>query len=175
MKTKIFTILTIFSLFIISCNAVDKLLTFTISNQTSFKVQSGILFDTPFEVATPDVTTNSTSEFKNNNTRTDLVKDVKLEELKLSITSPANKTFSFLKSVHMYISTDANDEIELAFQDNVNATTNSISLTCTTQKLDKYIKAPSYKIRTKIVTKETVTEDIEVKANMKFKVTADPF
>ena len=175
MKTKIFTILTIFSLFIISCNEVDKLLTFTISNQTSFKVQSGILFDTPFEVATPDVTTNSTSEFKNNNTRTDLVKDVKLEELKLSITSPANKTFSFLKSVHMYISTDANDEIELAFQDNVNATTNSISLTCTTQKLDKYIKAPSYKIRTKIVTKETVTEDIEVKANMKFKVTADPF
>ncbi len=175
MKTKIFTILTVFSLLIISCNAVDKLLTFTISNETSFQIQSGFLIDSPLEIPTPDVTTNSSSEFKNNNTNVELVKDVKLQELKLSITSPANKTFSFLKSVHMYISTNANDEIELAFQDNINATTNTINLTCTSQKLDKYIKASSYKIRTKVVTKETVTQDIEVKANMKFKVTADPF
>ena len=175
MKTKIFAFLTILSLFIVSCSAVDKLLTFTISNSTTFKVQSGGLLDSPFEVATPDVTTNSTSEFKNNNTRTDLVKDVKLDELKLSITSPADKTFSFLKSVHMYISTDANDEIELAYQDNINSTSNAINLTCTSEKLDKYIKAPSYKIRTKVVTRETISKDIEVKADMKFKVTANPF
>ena len=175
MKTKIFAILTILSLSIISCNAVDKLLTFTISNSTTFKVPSGGLLNSPFEVVTPEVTTNSSSEFKNNNTRTDLVKDVRLNELKLSITSPANMTFSFLKSVHMYISTDANDEIELAYQDNINSTTNTINLTCSSEKLDKYIKAPSYKIRTKIVTKEANSNDIEVKADMKFKVTADPF
>lgn len=175
MKTKKITILVVLALFILSCSEVDKLLTFTISDQTTFKINSGILFDSPFEVATPDVTTNSTSEFKNNNTNVDLVKDVKLQELKLSITSPADKTFSFIKSVHMYISTTADDEIELAFQDNINSTANTLNLTCTSQKLDKYIKASSYKIRAKVITKETVTKDIEIKAEMKFKVTADPF
>lgn len=175
MKTKSFTITAILALFIISCSEVDKLLTFTISDQTTFKINSGIPFNSPFEVATPDVTTNSTSEFSNNNTNVDLVKDVKLQELKLSITNPADKTFSFLKSVHMYISTNADDEIELAFQDNISSTTNTINLTCTTQKLDKYIKASSYKIRTSVTTRETLTQETTVKADMKFRVTADPF
>jgi hypothetical protein len=175
MKTKAIIVLAILSLFIVSCNEVDKLLTFNISNQTTFTIESGLPFNSPFEVATPDVTTNSTSEFKNNNTNVDLVKDVKLQELKLSITNPADKTFSFLKSVHMYISTNADDEIELAYQDDINVTTNALNLTCTTQKLDKYIKAPSYKVRTKVTIRETVTQDVTVKADMKFKVTADPF
>lgn len=175
MKTKTITVLAILALFIVSCNEVDKLLTFNISNQTTFKINSGLPFNSPFEVATPDVTTNSTSEFKNNNTNVNLVKDVKLQELKLSITSPTDKTFSFLKSIHMYISTNADDEIELAFLDDINSTANSINLTCTSQKLDKYIKASSYKIRTKVVTKETLTQETTIKADMKFRVTADPF
>jgi hypothetical protein len=175
MKTKTVTILAILALFIVSCSEVDKLLTFTISNQTTFKINSGLPINSPFEVATPDVTTNSTSEFKNNNTNVDLVKDVKLQELKLSITNPTDKTFSFLKSVHLYISTTADDEIELAYQDNINTATNTLNLTCTDQKLDKYIKASSYKIRTTVTTRETVTQDITVQADMKFKVTADPF
>lgn len=175
MKSKKITIIVMLSLLVISCSTVDKLLTFTISNQTTFKINSGLPLNSPFEVATPDVTTNSTSEFKNNNTNVDLVKDVKLQELKLSITNPTDKTFSFLKSVHMYISTTANDEIELAFLDNISATTNTINLTCTPEKLDKYIKASSYKIRTSVTTRETLTQDIEVQANMKFKVTANPF
>jgi hypothetical protein len=175
MKTKAVTVLAILVLFIASCSEVDKLLTFTISNQTTFKINSGLPFNSPFEVPTPDVTTNSTTDFKNNNTNVDLVKDVKLQELKLSITSPTDKTFSFLKSVHMYISTNADDETELAYQDDINSTANSINLTCTTQKLDKYIKASSYKIRTKVITKETLTQETTVKADMKFRVTADPF
>jgi len=77
MKTKKFTALIILALMIVSCSEVDKLLTFTISEETSFKINSGLPFDSPFEVATPDVTTNSTTEFKNNNTKADLVKDVK--------------------------------------------------------------------------------------------------
>jgi hypothetical protein len=56
------------------------------------------------------VTTNS----NNNNTKADLVKDVTLTSLKLTITNP-DKTFSF--KVGYTISTDANDEIELAFLD----------------------------------------------------------
>jgi hypothetical protein len=175
MKTKTTVITAFLMLLIVSCDEVDKLLTFNISDDVTFEINSGLPFDTPFEVAIPDVTTNSTVEFKNNNTRADLVKDVKLEELKLNIINPADKTFSFVKSVHMYISTDATDEIELAFLDNINSNANTLDLTCTTQKLDKYIKASSYKIRTTVTIRETLTQDVTVKADINFKVTADPF
>lgn len=177
MKTKKITIIAIaiLCLFTISCNEVDKLLTFTISNEAKFKINSGLSVDTPFDIATPDVITNSSAEFKNHNTDANYVKDVSLKELKLSIINPADKTFSFLKSVRMYISTTANDEIELAVLDNINSTSNTINLICTTQKLDKYIKASSYKIRTSITTRETFGQDIDVKANISFEVTADPF
>ena len=175
MKKLTFSLITFLSVLLISCNVVDDLLTFTINNQTSFKISTGFPLNLASEIITPDVTTNSSSEFENNNTKANLVKDVKLKELKLTITEPTNKNFSFLKSVRLYISTDSNDEIELAYLDDVNSTSNTINLTCTSEKLDKYIKAPSYKIRTKLVIKETVTKDIVVTSDMKFRVTADPF
>jgi hypothetical protein len=154
---------------------VDQLLTFTISNQTSFTIASGFPLNTASEIITPDVTTNSSAEFQNNNTNANLVKDARLKELKVTITNPTDKTFSFLRSIHLYISTDSTDEIELAYLDDINSTTNVLNLTLTDAKLDKYIKASSYKIRTKAVIKETLTKDITVKADMKFRVTADPF
>ncbi|MFV8367346.1 hypothetical protein [Flavobacterium sp. XS1P27] len=175
MRTKIYLSIVTVVLLITSCNVIDDLLTFSIDNQTTFKIESGFPLGTAFNVVTPDVTTNSSSTFENNNTKAELVKDVKLTDLKLTITEPSNRSFSFLKSIHLYISTDANDEIELAYLDEINSTSNTINLTCTSQKLDKYIKASSYKIRTKAVIKESLTQDITVKSDMKFKVTADPF
>ncbi|SFA88211.1 hypothetical protein SAMN05660845_0790 [Flavobacterium swingsii] len=172
MKTKIFLAIIITSL--ISCNKIDELLTFSVTNQASFTVNSGFLVNSPLEIPTPDVTTNSSSNFSNNNTRADLVKDVKLQELKLTITNPTDKTFSFLKSVHIYISTNANDEVELAYADNIVSTANTINLTCTSQRLDAYLKASSYKLRTKVTTKETVNQDVTIKADMRFSVVADP-
>lgn len=175
MKSKLIAVTLLFSLFLTSCNAVDDLLSFTISNSASIKIQSNLPINLPSEILTPDVTTNSSAEFKNNNTKANLVKDVKIKSLKLSISDPSDKTFTFLKSIHLYISTTDSDEIELAYQDNINETTNMIDLICTDARLDQYIKADTYKIRTKVTLKETLTKDVTVKADMKFRVTADPF
>jgi hypothetical protein len=175
MKSKLIAFSLFLSLFFSSCDAVDDLLTFTISNETSIQIKSTSPINLPSEIITPDVTTNSSAEFENNKTKASLVKDVKLKSLKLMITNPTDKTFTFLKSVHLYISTTDSDEIELAYQDNINASTNSIDLICTDARLDQYIKADKYKIRTKVTLKETLTKDVTVKAEMKFRVTADPF
>lgn len=175
MKSKLIALTVFLSLFLTSCDAVDDLLTFTISNDASIKIKSTSPINLPSEIITPEVTTNSSSEFENNKTKASLVKDVKIRSLKLSISDPSDKTFTFLKSIHLYISTTDSNEIELAYQDNINSTSNSIDLVCTDQKLDEYIKANSYKIRTKVTLKETLTKDVTVKADMKFKVTADPF
>ncbi|GIQ58231.1 hypothetical protein Flavo103_13670 [Flavobacterium collinsii] len=175
MKSKLIALSLFLSLFLSSCDAVDDLLTFTISNETSIQIKSTSPINLPSEIITPDVTTNSSAEFENNKTKASLVKDVKLKSLKLMITNPTDKTFTFLKSVHLYISTTDSDEIELAYQDNINASTNNIDLICTDARLDQYIKADKYKIRTKVTLKETLTKDVTVKAEMKFRVTADPF
>lgn len=175
MKKKIAAITAFLSLFIVSCEALDKLLTFSISNDVTFTINSGVPIDSPLDLPTPDVTTNSSTEFNNNSTSAELVKDVKLQELKLRITDPDDKTFTFLKSVHMYISTDGEDEVELAYLDNINSSTKLITLICTTQKLDKYIKASSYKIRTSITTRETLNHETSIRAGLRFQITADPF
>lgn len=175
MKSKLTTLSLFLFLFLTSCNAVDDLLTFTISNNASIQIKSTSPINLPSEIVTPDVTTNSSAEFKNNNTKASLVKDVKLKSLKLTITDPEGKTFTFLKSIHLYISTTDSDEIELAYQDNINSTANTIDLISTDARLDSYIKADQYKIRTKVTLKETLTKDVTVKADMKFNVTADPF
>lgn len=175
MKTKFIALTLFLSLFLTSCDAVDDLLSFNISNETSIKIKSTSPINLPSEIITPDVTTNSSAEFENNKTKASLVKDVKIRSLKLSIADPLDKTFTFLKSIHIFISTTDSDEIELAYMDNISATTNMLDLICTDARLDKYIKADKYKIRTQVTLKETLTKDVTVKADMKFRVTADPF
>lgn len=175
MKSKLVLFALLSTLFLSSCDAIDDLLTFNISNEASIKIKSTSPINLPSEIITPEVTTNSSSEFENNKTKANLVKDVKLRSLKLSISDPSDKTFTFLKSVHLYISTTDSNEIELAYQDNISTTANMIDLICTDKRLDEYIKADSYKIRTKVTLKETLTKDVTVKADMKFRVTADPF
>ena len=175
MKSKCIALTLLLSLILTSCNAVDDLLSFNITNETSIKIKSTSPINLPSEIITPDVTTNSSSEFKNNKTKASLVKDVKIRSLQLAIADPSDKTFTFLKSIHLYISTTDSNEIELAYQDDINSSSNMINLICTDKRLDEYIKANSYKIRTQVTLKETLTKDVTVKANMKFRVTADPF
>jgi hypothetical protein len=66
-----------FESFIISCSVVDQLLTFTISNQTTLKFKAHV--GTAVPIPTTDITTNSSAEFENNNTKANLVKDVRLK------------------------------------------------------------------------------------------------
>ena len=158
---------------VLSCKKIDDLLTFRISHETTFTLQSASPLNLPFEVQTPDITTNANQEFQNHNTRADLVKDVRLEEVKLTLVSPSDKTFSFLKSIQIFISTNQSDEIVLASAENISSTTTTLNLEPTSEKLDSYVKASSYKLRTSVITRETLTQDVDIKMNIKFKVTAD--
>ncbi len=158
---------------VISCKKIQDLLTFNVHVENNFTVAASGPLNIPIDILTPQVTTNSTEQFQNNNSDINRVKDIKLKKVDLQIVSPAGKTFSFLESVHIYVSTNANDEIELAYLDNISTTATSISLIPTSVSLDKYVKASSYRLRTKVVTKETLTQNIEVKNLCQFQVTAN--
>jgi len=158
---------------IVSCKKIADLLTFPVSVENTFTVAASGPLSIPFDILTPQVTTNSTQQFQNNNSDVNKVKDIKLKKVDLTIINPPGKTFSFLQSVHIYISTDASDEIELAYLDNISTTANSISLITTSASLDKYVKAPSYSLRTKVVTKEALTQNVDIKNLCQFQVTAN--
>ncbi len=173
MKTKtILTVLLIGIIFTVSCK---KLLTFEISDSTTTTVSANILpFQLPLELPTPDVTTNSESEFEQNDTKVELVKEIILKRLALTIISPDGKTFSFLKSIEIYISADGEDETKIAWNNDVQSNAESIELETTTAALDKYVKKDKYKLRTTVVTRETLFEDVDIKIDFTFQVTADP-
>jgi len=172
MKKTIFFLL-LLPIISFSCKE-GKLFTFYITDQTNITIENSITpFDLPFDIPTPDITTNSESEFEQNDTKVELVKEIVIRELSLTITSPADETFSFLKSIHLYISTDENDEIELAWKDNIASDAKTIQLEITADVLDKFVKSSKYKIRTEVVTKETLFHDVDIQIDLKFRVTAN--
>ena len=160
-----------------SCKEVDKLLTFYIEDEQTITVPSqttnGFPLGTLIPLSPVAVNTNSEAEFANNDTRTDLVKDVSLDELKLTLADP-NQNFDFLKDIEIFISNDQNEELRIAFYNDIPLGQNAIELNSTGAKLDKYIKEPAYKIITKARLRKAIANDITIKANMRFKVTADP-
>ena len=174
MKFRLIPVILLPYLILSACSKIDDLLTFTISDHTNFTVESSSPLNLPLDIVTPEVTTDSDQQFENNNTSAGLVKDVRLQDLRLTITDPSGKTFSFLKSVRLYISTNSSDEIELAYLEDIPSDVSTIALTTTSEKLDAYIKASSYKLRTRIVTRESLTQTVDIRSDLSFKVTAAP-
>ncbi len=172
MKNKIF--IAIFATAILFTSSCKKLLTFEISDSTTTTINIIGLPIGLFDIPTPPITTNSEEEFAQNDTKVELVKEIILKQLDLTITSPSDKTFSFLKSIEIYISADGEDETKLAWNNDVESSAKSIELNCTSEALDRYVKKEKYKLRTKVTTKETLFNKVDIKIDFKFQVTADP-
>lgn len=156
------------------CKKMDELLTFYINEEETITISSQF----PVGIITPisplTIQTNSEETFRNNNTRAELVKDVTLNKLTLSITSPTDENFDFLRKIEIYISSEGEPEVMIAHLEEVPKGKSSIELVSTNAKLDRYIKSSSYRIRTMAVLAKAVTKDVSIKANMRFRVTADP-
>jgi hypothetical protein len=155
------------------CKKIDQLLTFEISEAQDITIPASSLLSIPIIAPVP-VTANSKQRFENNNTKAELVKDVRLTKLTLTIVDPAAENFDFLKSIRIYIGTDQNDKVLLASLDNVPTATSSIELLSENTKLDTYIKAPSYTLYTEVSLRSSVARELKVLAESRFRVTADP-
>lgn len=172
MKKALFLV-SLFLLALWSCEKLDELLTFEISESNNIKIPASGLINTPVISPVP-VTMSSQESFKNNNTSANLVKDVSLSKLTLTITDPAAENFDFLKSITIYIGTDESDKVPLASLDNVPTGVSSIDLVSANTKLDKFIKASGYTLYTQVALRSNVAHELTVRADSKFRVTADP-
>ncbi|AHJ99613.1 hypothetical protein [Hymenobacter swuensis] len=160
--------------FLSSCDKIADLLTFYIEDSQSVKIASNFPIGQVVPLTPISVPTRSDEKFKNENTSANLVKDVKLDRLTLTITDPNAENFDFLQSISIYISTNSNDRILLASLDNVPTGVSTLQLTPTKEKLDTYVKASSYTLSTEARIRKPISRDITIRTDSRFKVTADP-
>ncbi len=171
---KKYVLIALLSLSIFGCEKVDKLLTFTFEQQTSVTIPAVAAIPvSPIDIPIPSITTNSSSTFENNNTSADYVKDVKLTKMTMKITAPEGKKFSFLDEIHIFISTNSENKIELAWKTDIPDDVDEIELDVTDKNLDTYIKSDQFDLDVKVTIGEILLHDVDMDMNMTFKVTAN--
>ncbi|RTQ47156.1 hypothetical protein EJV47_19870 [Hymenobacter gummosus] len=161
---------------------IDKLLTFYIADDYTFPlvpVPTALVGQTvpvPFQ-ASADATEEYKEDFKAANTAASLVKDVKLDELTLAISSPAGANFDFLERVSFYMSTDqaGTDKVKVASLTSVPRGVSTISMVPIDAKLDKFLQSTTgYYLTVEPTFRATTSQVYTMRINYKFKVTADP-
>ncbi|MDJ1503935.1 hypothetical protein [Xanthocytophaga agilis] len=161
-----------------SCkDQLDRLLTFRINNESTCTIPGANLVNPVFNniVPTPSITSNSSQTFENEGTNANLVKNIVLEKLKLTITSPSDADFRFIESIKIYIKADGLPKVLIASK--ISIPTNigkELELDPTQEKLDEYIKKSNYTLENEVVTRSAPWPEMELKINTTFKVTADP-
>jgi len=165
--------ITILLLSMISCDTIDELTMFEIDYTTNFTIQATTILDTPFDIVTPEVTTNSESTFENNNTNSDLVESVKLTTLRLDLLTPASGDFDFLNEISIFIIADGLPEqliaSKVAIPENGART---LTLDIENVELEAYIKSDAYRLRTETTTDQTIESDHEIEIYTQFKIDA---
>ena len=157
---------------LVGCKKIDQLLTFNVDVTQSVTIPG---YFVGAQLPPVKVTTKSEESFRNNKTTRDKVKDVYLDKMVLTVTSPAGSTFDFLDKIDIYINTPgANNKILLASLATVPRGTNAITLVPTKSKLDEYLKADIYELSVDAKLSGFNANDFTVRSDATFKVTAKP-
>ena len=148
----------------VSCEKLlDELTKFEMDFNQTVVIPSSSGVDLPFNVFTPETETNSTAEFEVNDTRKDLIEEIVLRKLVMTVNSPEGEDFSFLESIIIYMSAEDLPEIKIAWNEEVSANPGEqLELVTTTEDLKEYIKKDTYTLRLKTVTDEFLSTDYEI-------------
>jgi hypothetical protein len=150
-----------------------RLSQFEIVYEEEFVVSQGASLSIPFIINSPDREINSEAEFESNDTRKDKVEEIKLTGLKLTIDSPVNKEFDFLKDMEIYIDAEDLPKLLLAAKKGItNSVGNEIELEVSNEDFKEYIKKDKFSLKMRTVADEQHTEDLHIKSRSVFFVDA---
>lgn len=168
---RILPFLLLFTIF--SCSKLEELSQFDMDYNTEVTIPANSLVDTPLDIPTIDMDSDSKSSFASNNTSKDLIEQINLKHLKLVLKSPSDGSLNFLKSISIYISADSLDEKKIAWKDVIPDTTKGeLTLDITSDDLKEYLIAESYKLRFNTTTNKAIEEDHLIDIDTKFFVDA---
>ena len=157
---------------ITACDKVDDLTKFDLEYKSKVVIPGSAGINLPFDVLTPEMETDSESKFQVNDTRKDLIEEIKLTELQMIITSPNNADFSFLKSIEVYISAEGLDEVKIAEEEVDENVGKTLNVDVLDVDLKEYIKKDEFNLRLNTVIDEAIGSNHEIDVNSTFFVDA---
>ena len=177
MKDKLLALFFLMVISLSACEKLNDLIHFNIKNESNITIPGqGTGIGDLLSIPRTEVQSSSEQSFQNNNTHADLVKEAVLDELQLTISSPADANFDFLNDISIYISAEGEEEVLLASKRSiVEDGSRQIELETTGVDLKPYIVKGQFNIRTEATTDKVVDEDVDVQVNMIFGVTAKVF
>lgn len=156
------------------CKKIDELTQFYMEYNEEVVIPASTGVNLPFNILTPSIESNSESTFASNDTNKELIEEIVLTKLQLTLTSPTNGDFSFLESISVYIKADGIDEVRIAWDDNVSSTVgNFLDLETSTANLEEFIKKDNYTLRVNAVTDQLLSQDHHINVYSKFFVDAE--
>jgi hypothetical protein len=145
---------------LLGCDKFDKFTQFNMEFNETVVIPSSTGINLPINLRSPDVDTNSESVFAVNDTRKNLVEEILIKKLKLTLTSPSNADFSFLKSISVFISAEGLEEIKIAWKEDIqNNVGKELELELTGADLKEFILKDKFSLRLNTVTDEILTSD----------------
>ncbi len=166
-------LLVILPFVIVQCNRLSEFTQFDLDYETTVEIPSTTGISLPFNVYTPPVETENESEFAVNDTRKDLIEEITLTSLDLTITQPERGDFRFLRSIEIYLSADSLDEVLIAWKDEVPRDIGkTLNLETSSDDLEEYIKKDAFNLRVNTRTDEIIESDHEILINAVFFVDA---
>lgn len=156
-----------------ACKAVKKLTQFTIDYNQTITIPSTIGLNLPFNIYTPPIPTNTTTEFELHNTRANLIERIELRRLHLKLVSPAYSDFSFLNSVKVFLSAEGLPETQVAWKENIpNSVGKELDLETTNVDLKEYLKRDKISLRVSTITDKLIASEHRVDLTATFFVDA---
>ncbi len=128
---------------------IDQLTEFDIPYSNTIIVPATTLNNTvsataPIDIKTPDVPTNSSSNFSNNKTSSDLISEIKMKSLSISVPSG---NLDFLKSVSIYINAPGLSEALVASKAVIPSGLTSVVMDMGDVNIKDYIKKDNISFR----------------------------
>ncbi len=167
-------LIALFMVFVLtSCDQLSKLTQFEMPFTTSVTIPKSTPINLPFNLPTPEIETNSATFFSSKNVNVDLIDKITLKKLELSVTSPTNGNFNFLKTIEIYISAEGLNDLKVASLENIpNNSAMPLQLTVDTMNLKPYILKDKFGLKVKATTDELITTDYNVDVKTTFFVDA---
>ena len=155
------------------CKKANELTKFDINYTTTATIPSSTGLNIPFNIATPDIETNTDSKFQINNTRKDKVESITLKKLELVLKSPSTGNFNFLKSIEVYINAEEIQELKAAWKEPITEDgVTKLLLDVSSADLLPFILKSEFGLRLRTVTDELIMSDQEIEINSTFTVDA---
>lgn len=166
-------LLLLLPLVMMQCKRLSEFTKFDLTYDETVVIPATTGINLPFNIFTPPINSENESEFAVNDTRKDLIEEITLTTLELTISSPEKGDFRFLQSIEIYLSADSLDEVLVAWRNEIPRDIgNFLDLETSNTDLQEYIKKDAFNLRVKTKTDQIIESDHEVLIHSVFFVDA---